>query len=421
MIRPVPPVSPGSPSARKPPVLLWIGGALRGGVASAADRISGWWGDYPRVQLLAVGAVLAVAVWLGMTLSGNLARLGLTPGFEFLSRSAGFEIGESWIPYSAADSYGRAVAVGFLNTVQVAVLSCALATVLGLSLGVARLSSNPLLSRTVQVYIEVIRNTPLLLQLFFWSLTVHALPSPRQALSPLPGVFLTNRGLFTPGITAEEAPLSGGLLMLGGVGLAVLLGAVLRRWGPARLRGAALWRTGLPLGLAAAATALLWGLAGPVWTLDLPRLTGFNITGGRTLSPEFVALWIGLAVNTSASVAELVRAGIQSVPRGQWEAARALGLPERRVMRLVVLPQALRVIIPALTSSYVSLTKHSSIAVAIGYPDLVNVLNTTANQGGHVLEAISIMIFVYLTLSLITSALMNLYNHRVALRGETHR
>lgn len=416
MIRPAPPVSSGSPSARKPPVLFWIGGALRAGVASAADRISGWWGDYPRIQLLVVGAVVAVAVWLGMTLSGNLARLGLTPGFEFLSRSAGFEIGESWIPYSAADSYGRAVAVGFLNTVQVALLSCALATVLGLTLGVARLSSNPLLSRTVQGYIEVIRNTPLLLQLFFWSLTVHALPSPRQALSPLPGVFLTNRGLFTPGITAADAPLSGGLLVVGGVGLAILLWGVLRRWGTVPFHAVI-----LSLGLAAGATALLWGLAGPVWTLELPRLTGFNITGGRTLSPEFVALWVGLAVNTSASVAELVRAGIQSVPRGQWEAARALGLPDRRVMRLVVLPQALRVIIPALTSSYVSLTKHSSIAVAIGYPDLVNVLNTTANQGGHVLEAISIMIFVYLTLSLITSALMNLYNHRVALRGETHR
>ncbi|WP_019645607.1 amino acid ABC transporter permease [Novispirillum itersonii] len=414
MTRSVPPVLPGSPPARKPPILSGIGGALRSGIAVGAGRIRDWWGEYPGTQLLAVGAVLAVAVWLGTTLSGNLARLGLTPGFEFLSRSAGFEIGESWIPYSAADSYGRALAVGFLNTVQVALLSCALATVLGLTLGVARLSSNPLLSRTVQVYIEVIRNTPLLLQLFFWSLTVHALPSPRQALAPLPGVFLTNRGLFTPGITATVAPLSGGVLLLIGLGTAGGLWWLLRRRGRP-------FRLGVSLGAGGGLTALLWAAAGPAWGLDLPRLSGFNITGGRTLSPEFVALWIGLAVNTSASVAELVRAGIQSVPRGQWEAARALGLPERRVMRLVVLPQALRVIIPALTSSYVSLTKHSSIAVAIGYPDLVNVLNTTANQGGHVLEAISIMICVYLTLSLITSALMNLYNHRVALRGETHR
>jgi len=289
----------------------------------------------------------------------NLHLAGINPGFGFLAHTASFQIGESVIPYEAGDSYARAIVVGLLNTVKIAIAGCVLATVLGVALGVARLSSNPLLSGSVQAYVELVRNTPLLLQLFFWSATLGALPGPRQAFAPLPGVLLSNRGIFIPGLNFEHG-------------------------------------------------ALFW---------DTPALHGFNITGGWSLSPEFAALLIGLVVNASASIAETVRGGILSVHHGQWEAGGALGLSRPTVLRRIVLPQALRVIVPVMTSSYLSLAKNSSLAVAIGFPDLVSVLNTTANSTGQALETIAIMMAVYLALSLAVSLLMNWYNRRWALKG----
>lgn len=276
----------------------------------------------------------------------------------------------------------------------------------------ARLSGNTLLSGLVQGYVELIRSTPLLLQLFFWSATFQALPAPRQALNPLPGVFLCNRGIQLPAFADGRA--GGGVLAVIALALALALaGTALRRRFRRRdaLSGAAVAAAacGLPIALLLA--------SGVPLQVEIPELSGFNFSGGATVSPEFSALLVGLVVNAAAMIAEIVRSGIQAVPAGQWEAARALGLPRGRIMRLVVLPQAMRVIVPLLTSSYLNLTKNSSLAVAIGFPDLVSVINTSANQTGQVLETMAIMMGAYLTVNLAVSAAMNLYNRRLAVRG----
>jgi general L-amino acid transport system permease protein len=329
-----------------------------------------------------------------------MERVGITPGFAFLSRPANFEIGESLIAYSAERSFGRAILVGFLNTFLVSLVGCVLATVLGVAFGIARLSSNPLLAAAVRGYVEVIRNTPLLLQLFFWIATIRALPSVRQSLHPLPGVLLSNRGVYLPAFRFDAGWQAWVALAALAVGILLVLFA--RRIGLPRLIGAA---------VALLALAVLVMLPGGM-RLEIPELKGFNVAGGLSLTPEFAALVIGLAINASASIAEIVRSGIESVPRGQWESARALSLGEWLILRLVVLPQALRVIVPLMTSQYLSLTKNSSLAVAIGYPDLVSITNTTANQTGQALEAIMIMMIVYLTINLTVSLLMNLYDAR---------
>ncbi|SCM76913.1 amino-acid transporter subunit; membrane component of ABC superfamily [uncultured Pleomorphomonas sp.] len=386
-------------------------GRARPGI-SAFIRL--WLGGWPLAQIALYLGTLLLFVWLGRNLVANMARLGLTPGFEFLEHAANYEIGESFIAYAAGDSYARAALAGLLNTIVVSALGCLVATVLGVALGIARLSVNPLVSRLVQAYVEVLRNTPLLLQLFAWNTVIHLLPVPRQALSPLPGVLLTNRGLFLPAVDA------GGH---GAIVAAAIVAAIVATWlvlkrrrrlaGPAPRRVVVLAYAAavlLPVGIAAG-----FGVA---FAPDIPTLGGFNIRGGVSMTPEFAALMLGLAVNASASIAETVRAGILAVPGGQWEAARALGLRPFAVLRLVVLPQALRIIIPVMTSSYLSLTKNSSLAVAIGFPDLVSILNTTANVTGQALEVIALMLGAYLTLSLATSAVMNVYNRRSVLRGE---
>ena len=387
--------------------------AVAGGPAGRTLRaVRAWWGGHALAQLaLLLGVVLLFGL-LGSNAVENMHRLGIRPGFDFLGRSANFEIGESLIAYTASDSYGRAILVGLLNTLLVASLGCVLATVLGVTLGIARLSSNPLLSGSVQAYVELVRNTPLLLQLFFWSATLHALPPPRQAFQPVGGVFLSNRGLFLPWF--EPA---GQVLLPIAFGL-VAAWAILRT---ARRHAHPLSRHPALVLVAAIGLPPLLALVlgGGRLAADLPELRGFNITGGLTLSPEFAALLIGLVVNAAAGIAEIVRGGLEAVPDGQWEAGRALGLPNGRILRLIVLPQALRVITPALTSSYLSLTKNSSLAVAIGFPDLVSVVNTTANQSGQAFEALGIMVAVYLAISLAVSAAMNVYNARVALVGTT--
>jgi general L-amino acid transport system permease protein len=363
-------------------------------------------------------AALAIAViligWsLYNNMIANMQARGLQFGFGFLERSAGIPIGEAMIPYTPADTYQRALTVGLLNTLRVAVVGIILATILGIALGLARLSSNPLLRALTGGYIELIRNTPLVLQLVFWHAIILQLPSVRQALSPLPGVFLSQRGLKLPTFEADQAL---GALLLALLAAIVLWVGLVRR---ERARQAATGErrsTLLPgfallIGLPLAASA---AFGAPTW--NWPELAGFNFEGGVTLSPEFFALLVGLVIYTAAFIAEIVRAGVQSVHKGQWEAARALGLPPGRIMRLVILPQALRVIIPPLTSQYLNLTKNSSLAVVIGYPDLVSVSNTSINQTGQAVEVITIFMAVYLIISLVTSLLMNLYNRAVALK-----
>ena len=364
-------------------------------------------------QIIVLGAV-GLAVWyLVSNTLHNLAVRNISTGFGFLGREAGFAIGESPVDYSPADTYGRAILVGLLNTLRVSVVGIVLATLLGTLIGIARLSKNWLVSGVASVYVEVMRNVPLLLQLFFWyAIITENMPGPRQAHEPLPGVFLSNRGLKLPSLHGDALD-----WILGGLAVAIVLVIVVAHW--ARKRQAA---TGQIFPLASVSIALLlaiplagWVAGGAELNLDMPVMKGFNFVGGITLSPEFTALLLGLVIYTSAFVAEVVRSGIQAVGQGQWEAANALGLSRARVLRLVILPQALRVIIPPMTSQYLNLTKNSSLAVAIGYPDIVSVVNTTLNQTGQAIEGILIIMAAYLTVSLSISIFMNWYNTRIAL------
>ena len=369
------------------------------------------WG--PRC-LLYTSAAVATAVWfLVSNTLHNLSVRNIATGFGFLQREAGFAIGETPIAYTPADTYGRAIWVGLLNTLRVAVLGIVLATILGTLIGVGRLSKNWLVAKITSVYVEVMRNVPLLLQLFFWyALITENMPGPRQAHNPLPGVFISNRGLKVPALEGNSLD-----WMLAGLGLAIVAILFLGHWGKKRQEA-----TGHVFPLGRAAIGLLiglpvvgWLVSGASLTLDMPELKGFNFSGGLTLSPEFAALLAGLVIYTSAFIAEVVRSGIQAVNAGQWEAAGALGLRRKQVLRLVVLPQALRVIIPPMTSQFLNLTKNSSLAVAIGYPDIVSVVNTTLNQTGQAIEGILIIMGAYLTVSLSISIFMNWYNKRIAL------
>lgn len=376
------------------------------------SKVSQWWGNWPLTQIAVIAAVIALFWLLGHNTAETMARIGITPGFDFLGRPANFEIGEAPIAFKAGDPYIRAILAGLLNTLKAAALGCVLATILGVVLGVAGLSGNLLLAGLVRWYVEIIRNTPLLLQLFFWISLAKSFPSPRQALSAFGSFFLTNRGVFVPGLGFHDVSASTLWLLVGLVmAYLVFLGWARRNGGlPAR-------RLGLATAVLLSGIVLVFPLTGAGATWEIPALAGFNIRGGYNLTPEFAALLTGLVVKFSAAIAEIVRAGIQSVDRGQWEASRALGLHNGQIMRLVVLPQALRVITPLTTSSYLDLTKDSSFAVAIGYPDLVSIINTTANTTGQSLEALPLLIAIYLAINLSVSAAMNVYNRRVALRG----
>jgi general L-amino acid transport system permease protein len=377
-----------------------------------------WWNDARwrglALQTLLLAVILVVG-WLAYrNMLANMQARGLVFGWEYLERQSNFAIGESLMPYGPTDTYGRALLVGFLNTIRVAVIGISLCTVLGIALGVMRLSTNPLLARLTSGYVEVVRNTPLLLQLFFWYAIINSLPGPRQAVTVLPGTYLSNRGFKVPWFEYSAGAMNVLWALIAGVVASVIVARLLKRRQEATGQRTPVWpfAIGLTVGLPLIVSALL----GFPLTLSVPELQGFNFKGGVTLSPEFAALLIGLTLYTAAFVAEIVRGGIQSVTTGQWEASRALGLPAGRIMRLVILPQALRVIIPPLTSQYLNLTKNSSLAVAIGYPELVHVSNTAMNQTGRAVEAILIFAVVYLTLSLATSGFMNWYNARVALR-----
>ncbi len=366
-------------------------------------------------QVLAVGSIVFLGLYLFSNVSEKLEEQNIATGFGYLGREAGFVISQAIIDYKPTDTYGRAILVGIVNTVWVSAWSVMLATILGLIVGIARLSRNPLLAFLAFLYVEALRNVPLLLYLFLWyALIVTGLPAVREAWEILPHVFLSNSGLTVPSLVWTSAhTIILAALILGGV-LAVL---VRRRATAERIRtGKA--RMSWPLvTLALLAPPLLAILImQPDLTVSIPEKGRFRLTGGSQLTPEFTALLVGLALSASAGIAEIVRSGILSVRKGQWEAAHALGLRDGATMRLVVLPQGLRVIIPPLTSSYLSIFKNSSLAIAIGYPDLVMVSNTTMNQTGQAIEGIAIFMLVYLGLSILISLFMNWYNSRVALK-----
>jgi len=367
------------------------------------------------IQAVVVGLVAAAGWYLVANTLRNLDLRGIATGFGFLWREAGLPIAESPIAYAPTDNYGRALLIGVLNTLKVAAIGVVLATLLGTAVGIARLSTNWLLCRLSAIYVEFLRDLPLLLQLLFWYTLLQILPGPRGALQPLPGVYLSNRGLLFPTLVWEGAHLA--ILALAALGL--LLTIVYRRIArAAQLRDGRhrpVWPVACLLMLAAPAIA--WAALGRPAEIDVPTLQGFNFRGGVLVSPEFFALLFGLVTYTAAFIAEIVRAGILAVSPGQWEAARALGLPTGLILGKIVLPQALRVIVPPLTSQYLNLTKNSSLAVAIGYQDIVSVANTALNQTGQAIEGIAIIMAVYLSISLSISLFMNWFDRRATLKG----
>jgi len=364
-------------------------------------------------QIAVVGITIAVVGWLWSNALHNLSVRRISTGFAFLGREAGMPIADSWIAYSPKDPYLRAFFVGIVNTLRVAVIGIVLATVLGTLVGIARLSANWLLSRLSAVYVEVLRDIPLLLQLLFWYVLMQGLPAARNAWKPVDGVYLSNRGLVLPSVPIEQGNLWViGVLALGLLALYELRQRLIaRQMADGRLRPVWPYALVLVVGLP---PLVSWSL-GVSWTVALPELRGFNFVGGLTLAPEYFALLIALVTYTSAFIAEIVRSGIQAVDKGQWDAAKALGLRRGFVLRHIVLPQALRVIIPPLTSQYLNLAKNSSLAVAVGYQDIVSIANTTLNQTGQAIEAIALIMLVFLTISLGISLFMNWYNARIAL------
>jgi general L-amino acid transport system permease protein len=382
------------------------------------QRVSVW--NDPRVRSRSVQALVLLLAGIfiydvALNTAQSLASRNIASGWGFLSRSSGFDVVFSLIPYSSESNYGRALVVGFLNTLMVSALGIVLATLIGFLIGVMRLSRNWLASRAAAAYVEFIRNTPLLLQIFIWyALVLKPLPDARDAIKIWDIGALSNKGLTLP------APIFGEGAWMGllGFAIAVVLSVGIHVF--ARRRQA---QTGerLPSGLIALGLILLlpvlfFAFAGWPVTFDYPVMGSFNFKGGATLVPEFIALLLALSIYTAAFIAEAVRAGIQAISRGQGEAAHALGLRPGPTMRLVVLPQALRVIVPPLTSQYLNLTKNSSLAVAIGYPDLVAVGGTTLNQTGQAIEIVVVWMSVYLSLSLLTSSFMNWFNSRIRLK-----
>ena len=366
-------------------------------------------------QFAAIAFVIFAGWTMFSTASGNLAKQNIATGFDFLARPAGFVITEAAIAFEPTDTVGRAILVGVANTIKVSLLAAVFGTLLGLGVGIARMSRNPLLARLALLYVELLRNVPLLLYLFLWySLIILILPPVKQALNLLPGVYLSNSGLVVPAAVVQ----SGGAALLACLLGGIIAAALIRRVSTKKRVATGQPNHGGLFALAAllAPVLLLWFSGSLAVDWDFPTAGKFRLTGGLHVRPEFVALLFGLALSVSANVAEIVRAGIEAVNKGQWEASSALGLSRGKTMRLVVLPQALRIIIPPLTNTYLTVFKNSSLAIAIGYPDLVMVSNTVMNQTGQAIETIAIFMGVYLALSIAISLVMNWYNAHVALR-----
>jgi general L-amino acid transport system permease protein len=366
-------------------------------------------------QVLVLGSIILLCIFLVNNTLANLARQGIASGFDFLGRTAGFSISMTLIEYAEENTYFRAFIVGLINTILVSAIGVVLATIFGFIIGIARLSRNWLIAKLAAVYIETLRNIPLLLQLFFWYFAVlRTLPGPRQSVTLLDTFFLNNRGLFSPKPILEPGFVA---IPIASV-VAIIAVIFLVRWARKRQE-----ETGQQFHSFYVSLAILLGLpllaaavTGYPLSWDYPILHGFNFTGGMELIPEFVALVLALSMYTASFIAEIVRAGILGVSHGQTEAAYSLGLRPGPTLRLVVIPQALRIIIPPLTSQYLNLTKNSSLAAAIAYPDLVLVFaGTVLMQTGQAVEIIGITMAVYLTLSLLISAFMNWYNKKMAL------
>jgi general L-amino acid transport system permease protein len=366
-------------------------------------------------QAVLLAAVAYAAYWVVNNVADNLRRQNIASGFEFLGRTSGFDVSQTLIEYSHASTYGRAFWVGLLNTLLVAGLGIAFATVLGFIVGIGRLSSNWLIAKLAAAYVEIVRNLPLLLQLFFWYFAVlKNLPAPRQSHALPGGAFLNVRGLYLPAPVPQPGfGAVAAALMLGIAAAVFLVVWARRRQVLTGRRPPVLWPSLLAIFALPIAVFLASGM--PL-AFDYPELRGFNFRGGITILPELIALLLGLSIYTASFIAEIVRAGILGVPKGQTEAAQALGLSNRLTLRLVVVPQALRIIIPPLTSQYLNLTKNSSLAVAIGYPDFVSVFTgTVLNQTGQAVEVILMTMGVFLAISLATSLFMNWFNRRMAL------
>jgi general L-amino acid transport system permease protein len=366
-------------------------------------------------QVLLVLGIVAFGIYLVNNTLQNMEQRGIKTGFDFLSNEAGFGILQSLIPYDETHSYGRTFIVGLLNTLLVAALGIFFATILGFVMGVARLSSNWLIARLATVYIEIFRNIPLLLQILFWYFAVlQPLPRPRQSLEFGEAVFLNNRGLFLPRPLGED----GFGYVLIALALGIVAALVVSRWARRRQEatGQQFPSGWVGLGLVVGLPLIVFLALGSPMHWEYPELKGFNFRGGIEIIPELAALTLALSIYTGTFIAEAVRSGIQAVSHGQTEAAAALGLRPNQTLKLVVIPQAMRVIIPQLTSQYLNLTKNSSLATAIGYPDLVSVFaGTTLNQTGQAVEVIAMTMAVYLLISLTISFFMNWYNKRVQL------
>ncbi len=365
-------------------------------------------------QVLIVGVIVAIVWYLAANTNRNLSARRIATGFAFLSRNAGIPISESPIPYDpAVSTYGDALVIGILNTLKVAIVGVVLATILGTVIGIARLSHNWLIAKLAAVYVEVLRDLPLLLQLLFWYTLLQALPAPKQSFRIGDAVFLSNRGFKIPLLVWQPAHSWALLVFAAGLIATWLYARRARRRQETTGERPIVWPAAL--GFLVVLPAVVWTMLGAPFQLDMPVLRGFNFQGGGLISPEYGALLIGLVIYTASYIAEIVRSGIQAVAIGQWEAGEALGLSRAQVMRRIVLPQALRVIVPPMTSQYLNLIKNSSLAVAIGFQDVVSIANTTLNQTGQAIEGIAYIMVVYLTISLSISLFMNWYNAHIAL------
>lgn len=386
---------------------------------SASVTVVPFWRD-PRVRSIAFQIIVLVALALFISFiihntATNLQKRGIASGFDFLWNISGFPISQSLVHYELTSTYGRVLTVGILNTLLVSAIGIVLATIIGFVIGILRLSQNWLIAKLAAVYVETLRNIPLLVQCFFWYFAIlGSLPGPRESLSIADAFLLNKRGLYMPGLIPE----SGFSVVLAALLVGCIGAFIIAQWSRRRQMA-----TGQQFPVVRAGIALVFGLpivaallTGVPWYWEYPTLQGFNFAGGWSVQPEFLALLVALTMYTAAFIAEIVRAGILAVSHGQTEAAYALGLRARQTTRLIIIPQAMRVIIPPLTSNYLNLMKNSSLGVAIAYPDVVSVFaGTTLNQTGQAVECISITMAFYLIVSLSISAVMNWYNRRIAL------
>ncbi|RWK40942.1 ABC transporter permease subunit [Mesorhizobium sp.] len=373
-----------------------------------------WYSERARnwtAQICLLLACVALFTWLYDNTVTNLTARGIRVGLDFLGRQANFPISESVVDYDPSDTFFWAFAVGLTNTLFLSLIAIVLSTLLGLLVGLGRRSSNPLTAAVTGVYITAIRNTPLIVQLLFWyALATTALPSPRNAFNPVAGIFVSLRGVYLPRLHVEGD--TNLLWAIAAVGAALLVAGIRYRRSHERLTPRLISMAIVAYLAAAIGIAAIAGLDASV---TLPELKGFNFVGGMRLSSEFSAIIIGLVIYTSAFIAEIIRGGIDAVGKGQWEAGRAIGLTDRQTLSKIVIPQALRIIIPPLTTQYLSTVKNTTLALAVGYPELGLVVGTVINQTGQAIESIVIMLAVFLSISLSVSLFMNWYNRRVAL------